>query len=201
MNELIDYPGFVVEPRLISMSKANMIGMLFFAVFILLYGIPFCLLWDLKEELAAIKDSLYNKASNAWWVYGIVIIIGVVLHELIHGIVFASFAKQGFKSIKFGIIWKMLTPYAHCKEPLRVRPYMLGVVMPFLLVGFLPAIYSIFTGNLPLLFFAIFFSGAAVGDFMILNLIYKENKDNLILDHPTEGGCFILKKVTNPADL
>jgi len=92
--------------------------------------VPFYLLWDLKKELAAIKDSLYNKASNAWWVYGIVIIIGVVLHELIHGIVFASFAKQGFKSIKFGIIWKMLTPYAHCKEPLRVRPYMLGVVMP-----------------------------------------------------------------------
>ncbi len=50
----------------------------------------------------------------------------------------------------------MLNPYAHCKEPLRVIPYILGLVMHFFLVGFLPAIYSIFTGNLRLLFFAFF---------------------------------------------
>jgi len=89
----------------------------------------------------------------------------------------------------------MLTPYAHCKEPLPVRAYILGVIMPFIILGFLPGIYAIFTGNLQLLIFSFLFSGGAAGDFMILNLIYKENKDNLVLDHPTEGGCFILKKV------
>jgi len=47
-----------------------------------------------------------------------------------------------------------------------------------------------------LLIFSFLFSGGAAGDFMILNLIYKEDKDSLVLDHPTEGGCFILKKVT-----
>ncbi|QIH32281.1 DUF3267 domain-containing protein [Sphingobacterium sp. DR205] len=195
MSEIENYPGYVVEPRLINLYKANVVGFLFFAIFILLYGLPFYLLWDIKESFSIMKNNIYDKDSNVWWVYVIIIVSGIVIHELIHGIVFAFFAKEGFKSIKFGVLWKMLTPYAHCKEPLQVRAYMLALVMPFIIVGLLPGIYSIFTGNLPLLLFAIFFSGAASGDFMILNLIYKENKDNLVLDHPTEGGCFVLKKV------
>ena len=195
MSEIIDYPGFVVEPRLISMSKANLIGLLFFAVFIVLYGVPFYLFWDLDEAITVMKNNIHNKDSNVRWIYGIAIVAGAAVHELIHGVVFAVFAKNGFKSIKFGVVWKMLTPYAHCKEPLPIRSYMLGVIMPFILLGLLPGIYAIFSGNLPLLLFSIFFSGGAAGDFMILNLIYKENEDNLVLDHPTEGGCFILKKV------
>ena len=195
MNEIIDYPGFVVEPRLISMSKANMIGLLFFAIFIVLYGVPFYLLWDLDETITVMKNNIHDKDSNVRWIYGIAIVAGAAVHELIHGIVFAIFAKNGFKSIKFGVVWKMLTPYAHCKEPLPVRAYILGVIMPFIILGFLPGIYAIFTGNLQLLIFSFLFSGGAAGDFMILNLIYKEDKDNLVLDHPTEGGCFILKKV------
>ncbi len=197
MNEIESYPGYIVESRLINLYKANVVGFLFFAVFIVLYGFPFYLLWDIKESLASMKSDIHNKASNTWWIYTIIIVCGIVIHEFVHGILFASFAKHGFKSIKFGVLWKTLTPYAHCKEPLPVREYMLAVLMPFIIVGLLPGIYSIFAGNLPLLFFAIFFSGAAAGDFMILNLIYKEDKEHLILDHPKEGGCFILKKIDN----
>lgn len=196
MNVFENYPGYVVESRLINLYKANIVGFLFFAVFILLYGLPFYLLWDIKESFSLMKGNISNKASNAWWIYGLVVVAGVIIHELIHGIVFAFFAKYGFKSIKFGILWKMVTPYAHCKEPLPVRAYMLAVIMPFIIVGLLPGIYSIIIGSLPLLIFAILFSGAAAGDFMILNLIYKEDKANLVLDHPTEGGCFVLKKIT-----
>ncbi|WP_293904833.1 DUF3267 domain-containing protein [Sphingobacterium sp. UBA5670] len=156
MNEIIDYPGFVVEPRLISISKANVIGLLFFAVFIVLYGVPFYLLWDLDEAITVMKNNIHDKDSNVRWIYGIAIVAGAAVHELIHGVVFAIFAKNGFKSIKFGVVWKMLTPYAHCKEPLPVRAYILGVIMPFILLGLLPGIYAIFSGNLPLLLFSIF---------------------------------------------
>ncbi|VXC89092.1 conserved hypothetical protein [Sphingobacterium multivorum] len=38
---------------------------MFFDGLIVLYGVPFYLLWDLKKELAAIKDRLYHKVSNA----------------------------------------------------------------------------------------------------------------------------------------
>lgn len=125
----------------------------------------------------------------------IVLLAGIVVHELIHGATFALFAKHGFKSIKFGILLKMLTPYCHCKEPLKVKQYIVGAIMPAIILGLLPGIIAIFTGNVFLLIFAIFFTGAAAGDFMIINLIYKEDKDTMGLDHPSEAGCFIFKKI------
>lgn len=48
---------------------------------------------------------------------------GIVAHEAIHGIFWAAFAKRGFRSIRFGFLWKKLTAYCHCSEPLEVRPY------------------------------------------------------------------------------
>lgn len=197
MNYIESYEDYIVEERLINLYKANVIGVLFMAIFIVLYGLPFYVIWGFQDEFAIMKEHFYDKESNSWWLYGVAIFVGIIAHEAVHGIVFAFFAKKGFKSIKFGVVWKMLTPYAHCKEPLKVRAYILGVLMPFLIVGLLPAFYAIISGSLPMLFFSIFFSGAAVGDFMIFNLIYKEDRDNLILDHPTEGGCYVLKKVSN----
>ncbi|MGQ0828185.1 MAG: DUF3267 domain-containing protein [Bacteroidota bacterium] len=121
--------------------------------------------------------------------------MGIVLHELIHGIVWSRFTKDGFRSIKFGVLWKMLTPYCHCKEPLKVSQYITGVIMPAIILGVVPAIISIVIGNIGLLVFGIFFTMVAVGDFLIINLLRKENKDSLVLDHPSEAGFFIYRKM------
>jgi hypothetical protein len=124
-----------------------------------------------------------------------ILILGIIVHELIHGITWAKFADNGFKSIKFGVLWKMLTPYCHCKEPLTVRQYTIGAIAPAIILGFLPAIIAILTGNLGLLIFGIFFTMAAGGDFLIVNMISKENKDDLVQDHPSEAGCYIYRKI------
>jgi hypothetical protein len=39
----------------------------------------------------------------------IALTIGIILHELIHGITWAKYTKDGFKSIRFGVLWKFLT--------------------------------------------------------------------------------------------
>jgi hypothetical protein len=66
--------------------------------------------------------------------------------------------------------------------------------MPAIILGFIPFVYSLFTGNILSLFFGIFFTAAAVGDFLIINLLLKEKKDDLSLDHPSEAGCNIFRK-------
>jgi len=129
--------------------------------------------------------------------YFFLLIAGTILHELIHGITWSRYTDRGFKSIKFGILWKMLTPYCHCQEPLTVRQYIAGAIMPALILGIMPALASILTGSLGLLVFGIFFTMAAGGDFMIINLLRKENKNNLVEDHPSEAGCFIYRKIEN----
>nr|WP_255669550.1 DUF3267 domain-containing protein [Myroides oncorhynchi] len=121
-------------------------------------------------------------------------LIGIIVHELIHGTTWAIFAKRGFRSMKFGILKEYHTPYCHCKEPLKVRPYSIGAIMPALILGFIPSIIAISIGNFGLLLFAIYFTMAAMGDFMIIYLIYKEDKDTWIQDHPSEAGYYLLKE-------
>ena len=124
----------------------------------------------------------------------IALTIGLVIHELIHGIFFAKYASKGFKSVKFGVLLKMLTPYCHCKEPLKIKHYIIALLAPLVILGILPAIVGILIGNLGLTIFGIFFSGTAAGDLMIYNLIKKENPEDYVQDHPSEAGYYIFRK-------
>ena len=88
----------------------------------------------------------------------------------------------------------MLTPYCHCKEPLMVKHYILGAIMPAFVLGIIPAIIAIIIGNFGLLLFGSFFTLAAIGDFMVIYILRNEKKDDFVLDHPSEAGCYIFRK-------
>ena len=189
MNEFEDYKK---EKLTIDLVSANAFGLLMLIPIALIYGVPFYLIW--KSELN-FSEIIKEISENNIVLKGIIVfIIGIIMHELIHGIFWASFAKRGFKSIKFGVLWKMITPYCHCKELLKVKHYIIGGIAPAILMGFIPAIVSMFTGNIWLLVFGSFFTLAACGDFMIVNLIRKEKYDDYVEDHPSEAGCYIYRK-------
>jgi hypothetical protein len=87
----------------------------------------------------------------------------------------------------------MLTPYCHCKEPLKVKYYILGAITPAIILGFIPSILAILIGNIGLLIFGILFTMAAI------NLIRKENMNELVQDHPSEAGCYSYRKTEEKA--
>ena len=120
-----------------------------------------------------------------------IIIGGIILHELIHGISWARYAENGWRSIKFGIIWKFLTPYCHCTDRLNIKAYRFGAMMPGIVLGIIPALYGIIFGNLSSFVFGFFFTLAAGGDLMILWMLRKETSSSKIEDHPTKIGCYI----------
>lgn len=195
----MDIEGFKKELKTFDLMKLNIYGIFIFIPIILIYVIPYYFIWNeeltLKKFILIFSDTEIVKHALGYSFSVIfIMIIGIVLHELIHGITFAIFAKSGFKSIKFGVIWKMLTPYCHCKEPLLVKQYMLGGIMPAIILGFLPFVYSLLFGNIFWLIFSIFFTAAAFGDFFIIYLLKNEDKNSLVLDHPSEVGCFIYRK-------
>ena len=66
--------------------------------------------------------------------------------------------------------------------------------MPSIILGLLPAIVAIYIGNFGLLLFGIFFTMAACGDFLVINLLRKENMKSFVQDHPSEAGCYIYRK-------
>jgi hypothetical protein len=183
MYELENYKK---EKLTVNLVWANIFAILILIPIFFVFGIPYYLIWHSKLDSDIGLDGLY--------IFG-AFILGIIVHELIHGIIWARYAKNGFKSMKFGVLWKMITPYCHCKEPLKVRHYIIGAIAPAIILGLIPSIIAIIIGNLELLIFGMVFTIAAGGDFLIINLIRKENKDDLVQDHPSEVGCFIYRKI------
>jgi len=182
------------EKVTINVYWANIFAVLLLIPTIIIFGVPYYLIWK-NDILLQVKDLfiLYHVWSAL--IIILVLILGIIAHELIHGIVWAKFTKNGFKSIKFGIMWKMLTPYCHSKEPLKVQQYTLGAIMPAIILGFMPAILSIVVGNIALLAFGIVFIVSASGDFCAVYTLRNEKKDTLIEDHPSEVGYYVYRLI------
>lgn len=183
-----------LEARIIDIKQANKFALWGMIPAFILYFIPYFLIWgglDFSNNwgLSSIYTIILYPLITIGALFG-----GIVLHELIHGIFWSFYAKKGFKSIKFGVLKESNTPYCHCKEPLKVKHYIIGGIMPAILLGFIPGFLAIYWGHSALLLFGFFFTIAAMGDFMIINMIRKEPASNWVLDHPSEAGYFIFKK-------
>jgi hypothetical protein len=187
------------EKLTINLVWANVFGILIIIPIVLLYGLPYYLIWGSEITRQSFKDTLLDASpvniGIGTLLFFLILTAGMILHELIHGLTWARYTEKGLKSMKFGVLWTMLTPYCHCKEPLKVRQYILGAITPTIFLGLIPAVISILIGSLGLLVFGIFFTMAAGGDFLIINLLRKEKMDNLVQDHPSEAGCFVYRKI------
>ena len=171
----------------IDIVKANIFAVVIMVVSAVVFLVPFFWIWVGKKPIGELLGGFGD-----WSVTFIFVIVGIVVHELIHGITWACYAKSGWKSISFGVMWKLLTPYCHCDEPMRIHGYMMGAMMPCIVLGVIPAVIALFIGSLPLLAWGIFFIAAAAGDIWMTWLLTKENPKSMVLDHPSEAGFYII---------
>lgn len=191
--ELID--SYYKEKITIDIGWANVFAILLLMPIIAVFGAPYYLLWKGNLNFTQFLDQLTPLGAGLHMLLILTIgIAGIIVHELIHGLTWSFFAKQGFRAMKFGVLWQMMTPYCHCKEPLKIKHYILGAIMPAIILGILPSIISVITGNLSMLIFGVFFTDAAAGDILIIYRIRKESIEDYVLDHPSEVGCFIFRK-------
>ncbi|GAB4461367.1 MAG: DUF3267 domain-containing protein [Anaerolineales bacterium] len=170
------------------MEKAGLYSLLFAVPIAMALVWMYIYRWGADQFAAGFNELFAN-----FFIFMAVFFLGIVVHELIHGFTWMLFGKLPFNAIKFGFQARTLTPYAHCKIPLKVNPYRIGAAMPCILLGLLPAIAGILNGNGVLLAFGILFTTAAGGDLLILWLIRKVSSDKLVEDHPTNAGCYIIE--------
>ena len=172
----------------INLFAVNVWGVLLLFIAAAVFGFPFYFIWP--EELSL------GKIFHGWTPHLLcaLMLVGIVVHELLHGITWAYYAKNGWKSISFGVKWEWLTPYCHCSEPLSKRAYLIGALIPLLVLGLIPAIISLFIGNMLLLIFGAVFISGAIGDIWVAWLLRKEDSESLFLDHPSEAGFYVLSK-------
>lgn len=141
-----------------------------------------------------------ERTDLPWWGYllaSFLLFVFIVAHELIHGAVFAFFAKDGFRSIAFGVIWSMLTPYCTCRESLKRKHYMLAILAPTVVLGILPAAVALAIGSWWILFLGILMILGGGGDIMCaikLATYRTKGKDCLFFDHPYEVGLAVFER-------
>jgi hypothetical protein len=121
------------------------------------------------------------------------VVLGIALHELIHGIGWVIFGGKPWAAIKFGFQWKTLTPYAHLTEPVEVNAYRIGAFMPGLILGILPYVSSLALGDGNLFWFSLVHTSASGGDWLILWLLRDVKSGALVEDHPANAGCYVLE--------
>jgi uncharacterized integral membrane protein len=172
-------------------NRANILALVLSVPIIIVLLVPFALLNIESFQLDALKSEFKFWASPL----GVIIVLlvmsgGIIIHELIHGLTFAVFAKTGFKSIKFGIM-KPFTPYCHCKERLQAWQYRTSTIMPAIMLGLIPSATAMLNGSIGLMLFGIFFTMAASGDFIIIYLLKSQPANCMVQDHPEKIGCFI----------
>ena len=105
--------------------------------------------------------------SLLWFAIGMPAMM--VAHEGIHGIAFRllNLGVPNF-GVRFGVLWRSLTPYAHPVGTMPASSYRLGVLAPGLLLGVLPLLYALATANAYLAGWAVMNTAAAAGDFLIV---------------------------------
>lgn len=122
----------------------------------------------------------------------------IVLHEVIHGITWGIFAKNHFRSIDFGVIWKALTPYCTCSEPMKKWQYVIGGAMPTLILGFALAVIATGLNHFMLFVLSELMVISGGGDFFIIlkMLLYRSKKKEVVYyDHPYECGVVAFEKM------
>lgn len=143
----------------------------------------FDLLWEGKPRLLQLDIPTWMKYAA--------VLLGVVLHELIHGLVFARYAPNGFKAIKFGANLRMGAVYCHCKDPVKVKHYMRAGIAPLIILGLLPLTFALATGVHWLNIFGLLLTIGGFGDLLIWLKLLKFDRNMLIRDHPEKLGFIV----------
>lgn len=185
--------GYKCTELIIGLVWANAFSFILFVP----VAIISMVLYLMVNSTDGIVDSLLAMSPLTYLLFVVILLALVVVHELIHGATWAIFAEHHFKDIEFGFIKKYLTPYCTCKVALSKGAYILGALMPLIILGIIPVAIAIAAGSLFWLWMGIIMIISASGDILIVHQIvtYKtEAGEILYYDHPTNAGGVIFEK-------
>lgn len=181
--------GYKKTDLTLTLDEGNIKGVAYATILCIPFVILF-FLFNKLEDLPEIDSPIYGL------IFIVSIFLSIVVHELIHGFFWGLSAKNHYKSISFGVIWESFNPYCTCNEPLGKVSYIIGSMMPGVILGIIPCIISIVIRNVLLLCFGVLGIIGAGGDLLVIILIlkHKAKGKTIYLDHPTEIGLVCFEK-------
>lgn len=82
-------------------------------------------------------------------------------------------------------MWSHLAPYCHCEDAITAKQYRIVLLMPTLLLGFLPMLTGLIVGNFIAFFAGVMLVWGGVGDITAYFLTKKVSGDTLINCRPS----------------
>ena len=186
----MEQQGYRKTDLTIGVVKANLLALIVMLPFAVLSGVivlSCCSLRSMVESISPLDPLVFLLAM----------LLLTAVHEGIHGFTWALFAEDHWKAIRFGVIWKALTPYCTCAQPMKRGQYILGAAMPTLVLGIGLTAAAALTGIFWVFILAIAMIFGGGGDFAIIlkMLVHRQKgRDAVYYDHPYECGVVVFER-------
>ena len=171
--------GYREKDVTISSGKAMVLGVACALPFVVIFGLSYRLVLIGRAHLLEIGGLSF------YLLFAAIIVVSVFLHELLHGVGWALASRRGWGVVGFNI--SALMPSCACKAALTRGQYLVGVLLPFLVLGTGSAVFLfLYPGTVSVLTMAVNF--VAAGADLLIALRAARERGALIADHPTEAG-------------
>lgn len=169
--------------RTFTKSQAMLYGILCALPFLIAIGCLFRFALRDRAQLMTLGGPTFFVAFLA------IIAVSVTLHELLHGLGWMAAGPLRWQDVHFHL--SALMPTTSCERPLAKSAYLVGVLLPFAVLGLASlACLLIFPGTLSLLSALVNFTLAGA-DLVIALCVLREPQNARIADHPTLAGYVI----------
>ncbi len=189
----LEEKGYKRNDLTIGIIKANVLTFLISLPIII---VAFILFFILNPDFG-VRNSIVASNPLTLLVFVILLFPLIALHEFIHGLTWSLFCENGFKDIEFGVKWKLLTPYCVCKTPLKKGNYILGALMPLIVLGLIPSLLAMAIGSMDIFLLGLVMILSAGGDMLIVLMLLKykaASRDVIIFDHPSQAGSIVFER-------
>ncbi len=155
--------------------------------FVAFFIIIFYFLWKKEVDFSNKLNIIQDHILSAIFIF----FASVLVHELLHALVYIIFESKNIKAVSFGFSKKTLSPYCHYAKRVKLWKYKISLTIPGLVLGIFPLLISLVIGNFYLLIYGVIFTLGAFGDFYILWKLRKYKYSAYINDNPDKMGCTI----------
>lgn len=167
--------------------QANLIAAPLFIAFAAAVLGPYSMIWD-GEETSQVVGYLFGEG---WVITLVVFLASIVVHELLHGVGF-MLAGVPREDVKFGVHWKLLTPYATTKVAMTASQYRFATALPGIVLGVVPSLVGLATGNAAATVYGAALFAAACGDALVLWGVRKVPGTMMVRDCDQNVGCEVV---------
>ncbi|OMP68051.1 DUF3267 domain-containing protein [Domibacillus epiphyticus] len=139
-------------------------------------------------------ESGFNITFLNFFLWLVLYIILIILHEVFHLIGFVIWGKCNRSDLVYGINRELGVAYAGTKKIIQNQAMKKALLLPFWLTGFLPFIIGIWLNSAVLMTVSAFLIGGGAGDFSMYQQLRKVKKDAYIIDDINEPKLYVFEE-------